>query len=407
MRTDAGSWICCQLGAREHYAAPRALQRQHGLAHLITDAWVRPGSLVHALPGERTQRLRERYHDELANAAVTHFTWPLLARQLQWTLRNLHGWDLFVTRNAWFQRRAAAALNTIGADPGTTTVFAHSYAALEIFRAAKTRGLRCVLAQIDPGERHFAIVKQQALTAPEFGPPPLPPPPSYLQDWHEECRLADHIIVNSEWSRACLEEARVPRTKLRVAPLAYEPGIVEAATHQYPERFTHDRPLRLLFVGSVSVAKGIKALLDAMRLLADAPVRLTIVGERAATIPGTFMEDPRIRWVGAVSRSDVMHHYRDADVLVFPSHSDGFGMAQVEAQAWKLPIVASLSCGRVVSDGENGLLLPEVTAPAIAAAVRKLLDSPAMLAAFSRASGVKQTHGLDALGRALIALEAA
>ena len=65
------------------------------------------------------------------------------------------------------------------------------------------------------------------------------------------------------------------------------------------------------------------------------------------------------------------------------------------------------SCGRVVKDGINGLLLPEVTPAAIAAAVRKVAEAPAMLAGFSRASGIGPNQGLDALGRALVSLEAA
>ena len=39
-------WICCQLGAREHYAIPRALSRLGTLDWLITDAWVPPSSIL-------------------------------------------------------------------------------------------------------------------------------------------------------------------------------------------------------------------------------------------------------------------------------------------------------------------------------------------------------------------------
>ncbi|MGH9883066.1 MAG: glycosyltransferase family 4 protein, partial [Pyrinomonadaceae bacterium] len=49
-------WLCSQLGAREHYAIPRALFRQGLLDHLLTDAWVPPSSPLAALSfglGER------------------------------------------------------------------------------------------------------------------------------------------------------------------------------------------------------------------------------------------------------------------------------------------------------------------------------------------------------------------
>ena len=404
--TDNSGWVCCQLGAREHYAVPRALHRLGRLAHLVTDAWMPPGSVLHELPGSRSKRLSERYHEELAGASVTHFTTSLVAHEVMWSVTGLRGWDLFQTRNQWFQDRAASAIGGMTLPPGVT-VFAHSYAALEIFRVAKRRGWRCVLAQIDPGERHFSIVHDAALQAPEYGPPPPAPPQEYFDHWRQECALADRIIVNSQWSRDCLAQAGVPAEKMSIAPLAYEPEGVSAVAHSYPDRFSVDRPLRVLFVGQASVAKGIKTLLDSMALLEDRPIALTIVGERPAQVPQPHLENPRITWVGPVSRREVMDHYRAADVLIFPSLSDGFGMAQIEAQGWALPIVASRSCGLVVDHGINGLLLPEVTPRAIADAVITLVTDPRKLADFSRGSASVASGGLSALGRALESLVAA
>lgn len=406
MPTDSTrvSWICCQLGAREHYVVPRALARQGRLARLITDAWVPPGSLFGALPGDRSKRLRERHHQALANVPTTHFTASLLAHELLWSVGGTRGWELYAARNLWFQQRA---VQTVASMPGTAArlVFAHSYAALEIFRAAKRRGWRCVLAQIDPGERHFQVVAESAAQAPEYGPAPLAPPAEYLAHWREECALADHIVVNSDWSRQCLAQAGVPEEKMTVVPLAYEGQGALASVHEYPDRFTTERPLRLLFVGQVAVAKGIKALLEAMALLGDAPIELTVVGERSVRVPQPFLDDKRIHWVGTVSRSAVMNHYRAADVLLFPSLSDGFGMAQVEAQGWRLPIVASRSCGQVVTNGHNGLILPEVSAPSIADAIRTLLSEPDTLARFSTHSDLRFRAGLEALADALQVIE--
>jgi len=76
-------------------------------------------------------------------------------------------------------------------------------------------------------------------------------------------------------------------------------------------------------------------------------------------------------------------------------------MAQVEALEWRLPIIASRSCGRVVREGLNGLLLPEVSAPAIAAAIRRVLD-PALLTTLSQPAGRIGTT-LDEFGDALLA----
>jgi len=407
VRTASGraTWLCCQLGAREHYAVPRALHRHDRLRHVITDAWVPPQSVFRALPGTRARRLRERYHGELAGVPITHFTSSLIGHEFLWSAQGRRGWQLFQERNHWFQRHVAHTIHSMTI-PAATIVFAHSYAALEIFRAAKRRHYRCVLAQIDPGERHFALVAESARQAPEYGPPPPAPPGGYLEAWREECALADHIVVNSEWSLRSLEQAGVPATKMSVVPLAYDGEGAVPEVHLYPDHFTHERPLRLLYVGQVSIAKGVKALLDSLALLCDAPIELTVVGERSAQVPLRHLDDRRIRWIGPVPRSDVMSHYRAADALVFPSLSDGFGMAQIEARAWRLPIVASRCCGQVVDDGVNGVVLAEVTPQVIAEAIGRLLASPQSLAMFSRNSGVAPGGGLAALGESLLSLEA-
>ena len=403
---DEALWVCCHLGAREHYAVPRALHRHHRLGHLITDAWVAPQSLFRTIPGGGARRLGERYHDELRRVPITHFTSSLVCHELLWRAQGKSGWELFLARNQWFQQRAAQALHALTTPPATT-VFAHSYAALEIFKAARLRNYRCVLAQIDPGERHFALVAESAKQAPEYGPAPEAPPASYLEAWRQECAIADHIVVNSEWSLRSLEHAGVPASKMTVVPLAYDGEGAISEVHAYPDRFTIERPLRLLYVGQVSVAKGVKALFDSLALLGDAPVELTVVGQRSAQVPQRHLDDRRIRWIGPVSRSEVMSHYRAADALIFPSLSDGFGMAQVEARGWRLPIVASRSCGQVVHDGVNGVLLAEVTTQTIATAVGRLLASPQLLAEFSRNSVPAPSGGLDALGESLLSLEAA
>jgi len=399
--TSDHRWICFQLGAREHYAVPRALQRRGALAALVTDAWAAPGTQWTMFPGAAGQRLSERYSPDLAPATVKAFATSLITNEAMWRMSGLTGWPLVVERNRWFQVQAAAVLPELITAFDAGVVFAHSYSALEMFRAAKSSGLTTVLGQIDPGEAHFAIARDVARRWPGFGPPLDEPDASYFAHWREECRLADRIIVNSEWSQELLERSGVDPAKIAVVALPFEPQDMSAAFERhYPDRFDDDRPLRVLFVGSVATFKGVPSLLESLALLDGLAIELRMVGPMAATIPAVYQRHPRIRWIGAVSRSEVMQHMRDADVLVFPSHSDGFGMAQVEAQGWRLPIIASRSAGRVVEHGVNGYLLEEVSAAAIAAAIRKVLDPSILIAQSAAAKPGAMT--LDAFGDALV-----
>lgn len=399
------SWICCQLGAREHYAVPRAVARHDRLRLMVTDAWNRPGALLRHLPGTLAGRLAERFHPDLDQVEVKDFTTELLQRELGWRLQRRTGWDHLIERNDWFQQRVVDQLSSFTPAPDERFVlFAHSYSARLPLREAKARGWKTVLGQIDPGPEHFTVLRRLSDRSPEYGTAPDGPPLSYVEQWYEECALADRIIVNSEWAREAITKAGIDSAKVGVVPIAYEPEhrTEDLVPHVYPDRFTRERPLRVLFVGSVAVAKGAASLLESLSLLKDVPVTLRLVGEVAMTVPGVFLKHPLVEWVGAVSRSEVMRHYRDADVLVFPSHSDGFGMAQVEAQARGLPVVASRHCGQVVEDGVTGLVLSRVTAHEIATALRQLVARPDLLHLFSRNALAAPRFGVEAMGAALL-----
>jgi hypothetical protein len=426
-------WICCQIGAREHYAVPRALDRSGMLARVITDSWQLPESLLaNAVP-------KGRFHEKLKEAAVTSFNWSLVTFEILARARRLRGWDKIIARNNWFQRKAVSALRdnettrrqddktVVSLRPGEAyapvggqsssghvVLFSYSYAARDIFRFAKQQGWTTVLGQIDPGPVEEKTVAEEAAQVPELAGDWQPAPPEYWDDWQEECSQADHIIVNSEWSRTCLLEAGVNGEKLSVIPLAYEmTGQQDYKTtdnttgRKYPARFTPDRPLRVLFLGQVNLRKGVARLFDAIRQLRKEPIEFEFVGRVQVAVPADLKNNARVRWIGPVPRGKTGDFYRTADVLIFPTLSDGFGLTQLEAQAHGLPVIASRCCGEVVKHGANGLLLDEPVADAIVEALRSCLADPSRLAAFSAASRIDGRFSLDSLAQNLLSLSLA
>ena len=75
---------------------------------------------------------------------------------------------------------------------------------------------------------------------------------------------------------------------------------------------------------------------------------------------------------------DVAAWLRRADLLVHPARWEGFGLALLEAMLASKPVVATnvSSIPEIVADGETGLLVPPDDAPALAAAVIRVLDEP-------------------------------
>lgn len=411
MKHNCPNWICCQLGAREHYAIPRTLHQQGQLAHLITDAWVLPQSILNRFPKPVLANLRDRYHPDLVQASVHNFTGSLIRFELAQRIQKKSGWELIISRNDWFQKQILWLLETITAELNNPPIiFAYSYAALELFRYAKNREWRIILGQIDPGYLHDKVVLDEHVKYPDYQSNWQAAPPEYWTNWQEECSLADRIVVNSHWSSQALQQAGIPASKIAIIPLVYTPPETSRDfVRIYPSVFSRERPLRVLFLGKVSLAKGIAALLDAAKLLYDRPIEFWLVGSQSITKPQDHQGDNRIHWIDSVPRSATGKYYQLADVFLFPTLSDGFGLTQLEAQAWKLPIIASRFCGEVVKDGVNGLILPEVTGFAIALALEFCLNNPQSLQNFSSAANQTSQfklshlyHQLESLSHAII-----
>src|SRR5262245_49171424 len=99
------SWVCCQLGAREHYSIPRALQRAGCLELLVTDLWTIPRSLQ----GFLNPSVRQRYHADLETAHVSARNWRTLAFEAEARAR-WRGWKRILERNRWFGQEAKKEL---------------------------------------------------------------------------------------------------------------------------------------------------------------------------------------------------------------------------------------------------------------------------------------------------------
>ncbi len=145
------------------------------------------------------------------------------------------------------------------------------------------------------------------------------------------------------------------------------------------------RPVAV-YTGRFIASKGIRELVAAARLLrargVDLEVRL--VGEPDPDNPESIAEREVRGWEaeGLITRQpwvdDVAPVWRDAHIAVLPSYREGLPKALLEAAACGRPAVACdvPGCREVVTDGENGLLVPARDAPALADALARLAADP-------------------------------
>ena len=180
-----------------------------------------------------------------------------------------------------------------------------------------------------------------------------------------------------------MEQQQIPSSKIEIIPLAYQSTAAKRFTKNYPAEFTRDRPFRVLYLGRVTLGKGIAALFEAIAILQDRPIELQIVGSLQVNLPPQITSNPQVKFFGSVPRNLTHRYYQQADIFILPTLSDGFGLTQLEAQSWQLPVIASQHCGAVVKDRINGLILPNITAVEIVKALTFCLQNPAQLSIFS------------------------
>jgi glycosyltransferase involved in cell wall biosynthesis len=99
--------------------------------------------------------------------------------------------------------------------------------------------------------------------------------------------------------------------------------------------------------------------------------------------------------------------YSAADVFVLPSHREGFSRSAMEAAACGRPMVLSdiRGCREIGRDGEHLLLVPPRDPGALAAAIRRLLDDPALRARLGEAAERRAREEFDQHRVARISLE--
>ena len=340
------------------------------LERLCTDLWIPQGISF----------LADRWHPDLRAARVFAPNLQILAFELAQKLRGADEWERIMARNERFQNLVLR--NLLKEGPREATLFSYSYAAGKLFAHAKERGWRTVLGQIDPGPEEERLVQEEHQRYPQYGSTRRSPPDAYWESWKQETKLADQIVVNSAWSKECLLKEGVDEGKIRVVPLAYG-NIVNVNVNEdlngrsplSPISYlpSPNESLRVLFLGQVNLRKGVARLIEAMRILKDEPIELTLAGPCSLN-PEVWADLPKVRWTGPVPRGETSRKYREADVFILPTISDGFALTQLEAMAHGVPVIATRRCGEVVEHGQDGWLLedaePETIARSLAAAAR-------------------------------------
>lgn len=261
-------------------------------------------------------------------------------------------------RHEWFGRWAARTLGGGHWD----VVHCWSGVSEEILRSPELNGAVRVLMR---GSAHIRE-QSELLEAEEqrLGMSIERPSPWMVAREEREYALADRIVVLSTFARTTFERRGVTASRLSVLPLGVDTaafGVDAEVRERRAARVLEGRPLRVVYAGALSAQKGLLDLLEAARRCADLPIVFELVGAALPEMAGPLAARPgNVVVTGAVDQGALPAVYAAADLFVFPTIQDGFGMVLSQAAAAGLPILCSTNCAgpELIAAGAPGWVVP-------------------------------------------------
>jgi glycosyltransferase involved in cell wall biosynthesis len=205
-------------------------------------------------------------------------------------------------------------------------------------------------------------------------------------------KAAEIIVTPSECSKQdAIKFYKLPESKIKVIYEAPAPTFKPIAdpikldrvrqTYNLPQKF-------VLHVGTIEPRKNLSRLLDAFQsLLTDWPdLKLVLVGKKG------WLYDPFFRHLqtlglqecvffpGYVEEADLPAFYQLAELFVFPSLYEGFGLGPIEAMACGTPVISSKRSSLPEVVGEAGLLIDPIDTADLTTALRRVLTDPELRA---------------------------
>lgn len=248
--------------------------------------------------------------------------------------------------------------------------YAFTQVALETLRWARDQGIPTILDNPNGHIRHQHDVclreADRHCRVSYLGHPSM----RMVERVESEYQLADQIRVSSQWAKDSMVARDVPAAKIIVTTLAVDTVMFHPKHSSLGER----GPLRILYVGSLSLGKGFVYLLRAVRSLGSL-VQLEIVGSTGDRCARILFERESLKLDVRQLASHPLEAYQRAELFVSPTLHDGFGYVVAEAMACGLPVVVTDQAGaaELVVENENGWTCRAGNEESIREAIEKAL----------------------------------
>jgi len=179
---------------------------------------------------------------------------------------------------------------------------------------------------------------------------------------------ADAVLVNSRFVEDTFRQVGQDRAPIHVIYL----GVDDSFLAQVPRRESASEELQILFAGYFEKRKGAEIVMDAFERIDNLPWRLEIAGSVSPEVADRargFFSNPRVKYLGLLSRKDLASAMARAEVFIFPSFAEGSARVVFEALACGCYVITSPNSGSIVEDGVHGAIVPPGDSNSLAEAI--------------------------------------
>lgn len=339
-------------GNANSYHAARAFNEENWLqqfqAGILPDAAM--SRLWRWLPADIKQRALNRDYAGIPQAKQnSHLLWEAISRlgsklKPSGLTQRINWYDaLFWGHDFQVSKSLASDLDA---------VYAYEDGARQTFASAKKKDLATlyelplgyyqgVADEINRGRKERSHLQPQPYVEPAWK--------QFRKD--EELRLADVVVVPCAWALDSLRFSKTDKVKA-VIKVRYGTPADEIVARSAPP----DGQFTILFAGHIGLRKGAPHLIEAWEKLQLKNARLWLAG--SLNLPKDYLRDhaASFEYLGAMPRVELLQCMQQADLFVFPSLAEGFGLVIGEAMASGVPVLTTTNTGgpELIEDGQQG-----------------------------------------------------
>ncbi len=189
----------------------------------------------------------------------------------------------------------------------------------------------------------------------------------------EEVTYSDFIFLASEFAKKTFIDSGINEDKLFVMKRG-----VNLEKFKPSER--KNKKFKVLFVGRLSLRKGVQYLLEAWTKMRLKDAELLLVGSidnNIKPVLSKYSDGGNIVFKGFLK--DPSDMYRDSTIFVFPSLEEGSAKVTYEAMAAGLPVITTENSGSVIRNGLDGFIIPIRDSEAIKEKIYYFYENPKMI----------------------------